>query len=168
MNHQRIDNFLPREIFEDLQKDLMGGNFPWFYRHAMTDPQDTEGFLFATVIVNNEEVNDTGMFQEIGVPIVSRIPMTKLIRMKINCHPRQTLRGEENYPKCRYHVDMNEQHTVGILSINTCNGYTELEDGTKLESIENSLVIFNGDIKHRSVGQTDENIRVNINIDWIE
>ena len=30
------------------------------------------------------------------------------------------------------------------------------------------MVIFNGNIKHRSLGQTDENIRVNININFIE
>ena len=64
----------------------------------------------------------------------------------------------------RYHSLVVERQSLpDCLVINA-----ELEDGTKLESIENSLVVFNGDIKHRSVGQTDENIRVNINIDWIE
>ena len=89
-------------------------------------------------------------------------------RIKVNCHTRQTLRGSENYPKCRFHTDtIRTKHTVGILSINNCNGYTEFEDGTILESKENSIVIFDGAIKHRSVGQTDENIRVNININYV-
>ena len=60
-----------------------------------------------------------------------------------------------------------KEHTTFVLSLNTNDGYTEFEDGTILESKENSIVIFDGAIKHRSVGQTDENIRVNININYV-
>jgi len=173
MNYQRIDNFLPSSLFDNLQSLLMNGDenqiMPWFYRAAMSDYEDTEGFLFGNDIFNRGVIPDIKLFEEIGVPIISRLPMSHLIRMKINCHPRQTLRDAENYPACRFHTDTKTpNHTVAIYSLNTCNGYTEFEDETKLESIENSMVIFNGNIKHRSLGQTDENIRVNININFIE
>jgi hypothetical protein len=174
MNYQRIDNFLPQGLFEDMRSLLMNGDenqiMPWFYRAGMADYGDTEGFLFGNDIFKNEIIPDMELFQEIGVPIVSRLPMEHLLRIKINCHPRQTLRDAENYPASRFHRDrgLTEGYTVGIYSLNTCNGYTEFEDETKLESTENSMLIFNGNIKHRSMGQTDENIRVNININFIE
>ena len=168
---KRIDNFLPQDIFDDMQSLLLNGDekqiMPWFYRFAIADYDDTEGFVFGNDIFNRGDIPDMSLYQEIGMPIISRLPMCHLVRMKVNCHPRQTLRDSENYPKCRFHTDMIEDHTVGILIINNCNGYTEFEDGTILESIENSMVIFDGDIKHRSVGQTDENIRVNININYV-
>ena len=138
-----------------------------FYRFAIADYDDTEGFVFGNDIFNRGDIPDMSLYQDIGMPIISRLPMCHLVRMKVNCHPRQTLRDSENYPKCRFHTDMIEDHTVGILSINNCNGYTEFEDGTILESKANSMVIFVGAIKHRSVGQTDENIRVNININYV-
>ena len=155
---KRIDNFLPQDIFDDMQSLLLNGDekqiMPWFYRFAIADYDDTEGFVFGNDIFNRGDIPDMSLYQDIGMPIISRLPMCHLVRMKVNCHPRQTLRDSENYPKCRFHTDMIEDHTVGILSINNCNGYTEFEDGTILESKENSMVIFDGAIKHRSVGQT--------------
>lgn len=169
--HQRINNFLPEDLFQNLQSLLLNGNehqvMPWFYTFGLSGYDDTEGFVFRNDIFLDGDIQDMNLFREIAIPIISRIPMQHLYRIKINCHPRQTLRHSENYPCSTFHTDRKIEHNVGILSINTCNGYTELEDGTKLESIENSLVIFNGNIKHRSVGQTDENIRVNINLNFI-
>ena len=56
---------------------------------------------------------------------------------------------------------------VGLYSLNTCNGFTEFEDGDNADSIANSMIIFDGTLKHRSVSQTDENARINININYI-
>ena len=169
---ERIDNFLPQDTFHSMQSLLLNGDekqvMPWFYRFAIADYDDTEGFVFGNDIFNRGDIPDMSLYQEIGVPVISRLPMNYLIRIKVNCHTRQTLRGSENYPKCRFHTDtIRTKQTVGILSINNCNGYTEFEDGTILESKENSIVIFDGAIKHRIVGQTDENIRVNININYV-
>ena len=169
---ERIDNFLPQDTFHSMQSLLLNGDekqvMPWFYRFAIADYDDTEGFVFGNDIFNRGDIPDMSLYQEIGVPVISRLPMNHLIRIKVNCHTRQTLRDSENYPKCRFHTDtIRDKHTVGILSINNCNGYTEFEDGTILESKENSMVLFDGAIKHCSVGQTDENIRVNININYV-
>ena len=62
------------------------------------------------------------------------------------------------------HVDMPDPHTVALFSVNTNNGYTLFENGDKIASVENQLVIFDGSIKHCSVAQTDKNLRLNINI----
>lgn len=175
MNYQRIDNFLPDDLFENYQRFMLYGEgksefvgMPWFYRGNVSDRLDTEGYLFGNDIYNRGDIPNLKLFTELGIPIISRLPMDSLIRIKVNCHPRQTIKGSENYPMSTFHVDTIREHTVAILSMNTCNGYTEFEDGTKLESIANSCVVFSGDIKHRSVGQTDENIRVNFNINFIE
>ena len=62
------------------------------------------------------------------------------------------------------HVDQPTKHTVALFSVNTNNGYTLFENGEKVVSVENQLVMFDGSIRHCSVAQTDENLRVNINI----
>ena len=107
---KRIDNFLPQDIFDDMQSLLLNGDekqiMPWFYRFAIADYDDTEGFVFGNDIFNRGDIPDMSLYQEIGMPIISRLPMCHLVRMKVNCHPRQTLRDSENYPKCRFHTDM--------------------------------------------------------------
>ena len=64
------------------------------------------------------------------------------------------------------HVDDVIPHMVGLYSVNNNNGYTLFEDGTKVKSVENQMVIFDGSRKHCSVAQTDTNVRVNININF--
>ena len=53
-----------------------------------------------------------------------------------------------------------------LYNLNTNNGFTSFEDGTEICSKENQVILFNGEIKHRSVSQTDERVRININIDY--
>ena len=120
---ERIDNFLPQDTFHSMQSLLLNGDekqvMPWFYRFAIADYDDTEGFVFGNDIFNRGDIPDMSLYQEIGVPVISRLPMNYLIRIKVNCHTRQTLRGSDNYPKCRFHTDtIRTKHTVGILSIN--------------------------------------------------
>ena len=47
------------------------------------------------------------------------------------------------------------------------NGYTLFENGDKFESKENTLLLFDGHLKHCSVAQIDSNLRINININYI-
>ena len=76
--------------------------------------------------------------------------------------------------KSDYHVDWKNPHTkkgcknmtVGIYYVNGNNGYTEFEDGTKVESVENRFVSFAGDLIHRGVSQTDTKERVVINFNY--
>jgi hypothetical protein len=48
----RIDNFLPQDVFDSMQSLLLNGDekqiMPWFYRFAIADYDDTEGFVFST------------------------------------------------------------------------------------------------------------------------
>ena len=59
-----------------------------------------------------------------------------------------------------------KQWTTSIFYVNTNNGYTEFEDGTKVESVENRLVTFSLNMKHRGTSCTDEKTRVVINFNY--
>jgi len=52
------------------------------------------------------------------------------------------------------------------LYVNTNNGYTKFEDGTKVESVANRLVTFPANMKHKGTSCTDEKIRVVINFNY--
>ena len=58
-------------------------------------------------------------------------------------------------------------HKGFLFYVNTNNGFTILEDGTKVESIANRALFFDSSKSHKSTTCTDEDIRVNININYV-
>lgn len=55
---------------------------------------------------------------------------------------------------------------VAIYYLNTNDGYTELEDGTIIESIEDRILFLPNSIKHRGVSQLSKMERVVINFNF--
>ena len=106
-------------------------------------------------------------------PIVNRFPILGISRIKANL---EIYTGDEPF-KGEFHHDMgyydednnsiilNDMQTA-IYYVNTCNGYTEFEDGTKVESVANRLALFSGKLIHRGVRQTDTKSRCVINFNW--
>jgi hypothetical protein len=60
------------------------------------------------------------------------------------------------------------KHKTAIFYINTNNGYTEFNDGTKVDSVENRMLIFPSKLSHRAVAQTDEDQRIVINFNYFD
>ena len=52
--------------------------------------------------------------------------------------------------------------------MNTNNGYTKFEDGTKVESVANRLVTFPASMMHTGTSCTDKKIRIVINFNYME
>ena len=65
-----------------------------------------------------------------------------------------------------FHVDNFDPHLAGIFSLNTCDGYTKFENGTKIESIANRFFLFDGSTKHASTTTTNVPARFNINFNF--
>ena len=85
------------------------------------------------------------------------------VRIKANLNPRT--------PKIirhGFHVDIprNDNVTTSIYYVNSNNGYTEFEDGTKIESVENRLVSFPAKMRHSGTTCTDKQARVVINFNY--
>ena len=59
-----------------------------------------------------------------------------------------------------------KQSSTSIFYVNTNNGYTKFEDGTKVESVANRMVTFPANMKHTGTSCTDEKIRVVINFNY--
>lgn len=155
-----IDNFLPKEIYTQIYNRMIY-RFPWFYTDRVTDDSEGQHFLFQHFFVDEESVC-SDRFDDIILPLLGPLTYTKLLRVKANCYTRTEKTIEHNF-----HTDHTFKHTVGLYSINTNNGYTLFEDGTKVESVANRMCIFDGLLKHKSCTQTDEKLRLNINFNYI-
>ena len=160
------DNFIDQEKFDGLQALMMDVNFVWHY----TDTIDYRGqkykFNFVHQFYNNY-VPISSFIEKLG-PIIKILTPISLFRIKANL-----LTKTPNIVENAFHVDMppmpeekQKQWTTSIFYVNTNNGYTEFEDGAKVESVANRLVTFSSNMKHRGTSCTDEKRRVVINFNY--
>ena len=113
-------------------------------------------FLVSTQTENEKKLYGIGHpcsphFDKI-IPTLEKLNIKSLIRVKANLYPYS---GETLYEH-GMHSDDDFSHRAAILSLNTCDGYTKLEDGTKVESIANRMLIFDGNQKHCSTTTTSK------------
>jgi len=163
------DNFLTMTEFTTLRDIVTADTFPWFFTKTTVrdDKEDSTGLFSRTVYYENIPRGELfySMF-----PILDRMGVEIIFRIKLNLQPRLP----EPYFST-FHTDTDHweasraaQWTTSIFYMNTCNGYTELENGQKIESVENRLVSFPSNIEHRGVTQTDEQTRILINFNYLK
>ena len=162
-----IDNFLEEEKFVSLER-IIQSDVPWYFQPTMVKLDEVSpGGLMHQVYQAHIPVSP---FYSHFIPILEQLNVAVLIRIRINLNPRLP----EPFV-FQFHIDTADlgkavinQGTTSILYINTNNGYTELEDGTKIESVANRLVTFPTNTKHRIVTQTDEQTRILINFNYLK
>ncbi len=113
-----------------------------------------------THVFYSNSVPKSEFFNEL-VPLLQKLGARCLIRIKGNLYPNTEILHE--HPM---HFDYKFCHSGAILSLNTCDGYTKLKDGTKIESVANRMVIFPANIKHTGTTCSDEKRRVVINFNY--
>lgn len=157
-----IKNYLKDSIFKEIEKIVFSGHFPLYYTDGLADPTDKSDFVFTHYFFIENKVNSDFM-SSIVLPILGKLEYKKLLRVKLNCF---TKKNKHIYSKL--HTDQNFEHKVALFSLNTCNGFTYFkEDNKKIKSIRNQMLLFDGSKEHASVNQTDTNLRMNININYI-
>jgi hypothetical protein len=162
MNYKIIDNFLPEVEFTELKNLMLGPWVEWAYNSfvAMPDSElrnDPYDFQFTHTFYYKGEPRSQWMTPI--DPILQKINPSAIVRIKANLQPRT-----EKIITHQYHLDHNNfDGKTAIFYINTNNGYTIFEDGTKIESVENRLVVFNSNILHTGTTCTDQKVRCLIN-----
>jgi len=167
MQYQIIDNFLPEEQFKGLYNLITNPNqFNWFYNPsvASADDKDKSHFYF-THTFYEQSVSNSNFFNELKIIWLALKEhdheMKALIRSKANLFTKTPTLVEHEM-----HKDYPFKHKGGLFSLNTCDGYTLLEDGTKIDSVKNRMLIFDGSKDHASTSCTNENVRININFNF--
>lgn len=159
--YQIIDNFLENHVFLKIQDAFSGGQIPWFYSPGIAKPGDEKlkTFYFTHTLYDGH--SPQSKFYELLVPIFERLQVKALLRAKANLFPNI---GE--YVEAGMHSDWDFKHNGAIFYINTNNGFTILNDGTKIESVANRVLLFDSSLPHASTFCTDQKVRANININY--
>ena len=169
--HKIIDNFLPLDVFDKLKTFLLPVDhkkgveqMPWYY---VPDPLSNiinhtkvDWRLFYLVHMVYENTIISPVYEQIE-PITKLIGIGKLTRIKINMYPNTQSIQEHGMD-----VDYPWQHKTALFSINTCDGYTKLEDGTKIDSVANRMLLLDASKLHAPSTTTNQPVRMNINFNY--
>ena len=157
-----IDNFLDKEDLKQLQNVYDHMLFPWFFCDTITNSGEKQNELFYLIhVLYAEDKPNSSYFDMIIKPFLKNKFWNSLIRVKLNNYPNQN-RFVENTP----HIDYGYKHKGALFCLNTCNGYTKMYDGKKINSVENRMIFFDPTKSHASTNTTDQNKRVNINFNY--
>ena len=178
---QIYDNCLPSDEFKKIQDLLLGTAFPWFYNSSVVYNDDKitppiDGFdnddvqQFVHGFYQSTDMSWSGMTDALS-PILNILYPRAWMRVKANLGLKEIQHLVGGWHRDVLNPWTGEVHVqesmIGILYINTNNGYTLLETGDKIESVENRLLLFPCHIMHTGVTQTDTKIRVVINFNFM-
>ena len=162
------DNFLGQKEFDEIQTLMMGEEFSWYYNDKIDYKEDTDKYQF-THTFYRFDASQSSFCEKLNL-ILEIIKPVSLYRIKANLLTRTPTIVENTF-----HVDLlylseekQKQWTTSILYVNTNNGYTKFEDGTKVESVANRLVTFPANMGHTGTSCTNEKTRVVINFNYFK
>ena len=155
-----VDNFLPQDYFEYLQKMMLDHNFPWLYNAEVANRGEVNDHFYFTHNLFDNYKPTSSIFEEF-IPFFKQLEMNALIRARGLLYTNQGRQIAHEK-----HTDYNFPHKTVVFYMNTNNGYTEFEDGTKVDSVENRIVFFDGSIPHNSSTCTDQKIRVVVSLNY--
>ena len=171
-----IDNFLNPEDWKVISRAMLGTNDPtgpagqvgWVWNPAVTTSTGSEtcdeldDWQFTHLIYGNFGYEQSPLFNFMQ-PIIAdpRMNVRAIQRIKANLNPRH-----HKIIKHGLHVDVPYECSTAIFYLNTNNGYTEFEDGNKIQSVANIMIIFPSTVRHTGTTCTDEKRRVLINFNF--
>ena len=164
--YEIVDNFLDENDFGEITDIIFGDKFPWFNIDCVTSPsfEDSGESLTGSYMVHmlyDYHQPHSEFMSPIYIPFSNKDFVKSLVRVKVNLYPNNSVLEEHNM-----HVDYDWSHKGAIFSLNTCDGYTKLEDGTKIQTVANRMLFFDSSKPHCSTNTTDARKRANINFNY--
>ena len=163
-----IDNFMPKDKFDDLASHLMSYDFPWFLGTEGNYSKDCPNVLEPAYFVHNliyydhkTHTHKKSYEYEKVIPFLEMLTPKEMYRAKSNLFI-----GTEVLTQYTFHCDQPFKHKGAILYLNDCDGYTVFPDGTKVESIANRCLFFDSSKLHASTNCTNTHARFNINVNY--
>ena len=173
------DNFLDQNVFDKLQVLMLHERFDWHYKDGIVfEYTDSDGRILYPKEVDKNKFQFVHIFYlhhapcseffKNLIPILDILDPVSIWRIKANL-----LTKTSNISGSAFHVDMGgmskeklKHWKTSIFYVNTNDGYTEFEDGTKVESVANRMISFPANLRHRGTSCTDEKRRIIINFNY--
>ena len=153
-----INNVLTNEEFLKIENTFTSAFFPWFISKGVLFGQ--KNYQFTHTFYQNFLIrSDQFVLIE---PILKNLNPSAIIRIKANLLTKAGKIIEHGM-----HTDVEiENSKTAVYYVNTNNGYTKFENGKKINSQANTLVIFNSNIEHTGTTCTDKDYRIVLNLNY--
>ena len=168
MKNRIIDEFLPQEVLTEFQNDIISTSFPFFIQNKVNNFQSGDNVhdWYACHTLYADNIAESSYFEKIEkifLPKFEEIYQVRaLIRIKVNFYPHS-----KKLIVHAPHTDDTFSHIGAVFSLNTCDGFTKLSDGTIIDSVVNRIVFFDASTLHNSTTTTTAVGRYNINFNFI-
>jgi len=159
-----FDNFLSEYDFSNIRQKLMHGSFPWYFNNTKvkdTYPENINNYQF-THLVYDDYVPRSDLWEDLD-PIISRLNAQAWVRIKCNLTPRM----DDIYVYGMHQDIDNFNGITGVFYVNDNDGYTEFDNGSKIESVANRMVLFDSSLMHSGTSCTNSKVRCAINFNFI-
>jgi len=163
MNYEVIDNFLPELTHSYIKERMMSVDFPWFFNQHMTLMKKDNPFFSHNFYYNYTSCSHD--FDSCVLPLVQILPVKGLIEVRANLMINKNVRYESDW-----HCDRFYPCKTAIYYVNDTNGYTVLdkEKQINIPCKENTMLVFDSDVLHKAVSQTDNERRIVINFNYFD
>ena len=158
------DDLLPNPDY--LLINMLSPQFNWHFGGKVSNDRmcdELDDYQFANVMYQDMTPKNDEFGLVTDILNLAKLKIAALIRVKANLNPRT-----HKIIKHGFHVDLPYPCTTAIYYVNTCNGFTEFEDGTVVESVANRFVTFPSSLKHTGTTCTDQKARIVINFNYFE
>jgi hypothetical protein len=156
-----IKNILEEDFFKKLKNKLFSTYFNWYFNPHMTRIPDNRDSYFFSHLFYKDFLPRSDFYSEYIIPLICKLRLNALIEVKANLMTQKNYIYESNF-----HTDRDYPCRTAIFYLNTCNGCTVIDEDEqlKIKCEENKVVMFDSQLRHKAVSQTDSERRIVINI----
>jgi len=182
------DNYLKQKDFDVIQELFLANNFNWFFKYRFYNydtgsdcPAVTDNPNTGPLAMDNDKLDcfsfihtfydgmapQSSFFNQLR-PILELLRPVSIMKIRANLITRLP-----NIVENPFHSDLIElseekqkQWMTSIFYVNTNDGYTVFEDGTKVESVANRMISFPANMKHTGTACTNIQTRILINFNY--
>ena len=169
-----IDNFLEENDFIKIQNKFLSETCKWEWSNVVENDNSFYNFQFVhgvylPTVLLKKGYDPEDIFRKITIPempdikpLLESLKTSAIIKIKVNLTTKTPTIIEHGF-----HIDhFFPKAKTAILYLNTCDGYTVLQD-RKVESIENRALFFDSSVPHSSTTCTNATARFNMNINYM-
>ena len=169
--YEIIDNYLKEDDFNKIEKWILHRDFMWHFvdKPNRTSTNETQ-FQFGRVFI---EYGDTIVHDAVGNLKNIMKPYCKSKKVKVGINRAKVnmyINVNNKHEGLGLHQDIEDEkdYKTLLFYLDTNDGYTEFENGEKVNTVKNRALIFDAHLYHQTVTQTDSLFRRNININFKE
>lgn len=140
----------------------MGDLLPWYFNdNVVENASGLQNYQFTHTLFRSG--NWYSNYLETFSPVFDFLGAKELLKVKIN-----STMWSDSIVEHGLHIDVwNEKSKTAILYFNSNDGYTRFENGPKIETVENRLIVFNSMTNHTGTNCTNAKRRVVLNVNFL-